>query len=67
MYSLFDDPVEEEKLEKMEHTVDDIRRKFGYLSIQSATALYENSRVIARSKLIGGHAAGGAGGLDGLA
>ena len=67
VYSLFDDPVEEEKLEKMEHTVDDIRRKFGYLSIQSATALYENSRVIARSKLIGGHAAGGAGGLDGLA
>lgn len=66
VYSLFDDPEEEEKIERVEQTVDEIREKFGYLSIQRATSLYENSRSVARSKLIGGHAAGGAGGLDGL-
>ena len=66
IYSLFDDVEAIEKVEKMEQTVDQIRAKFGYLSVQKATSLYENSRTIARSKLIGGHAGGGAGGLDGL-
>lgn len=67
VYSLFDDVEEIEKVERVEQVVDDIRAKFGYLSLQKATSLYENSRTVARSKLIGGHAGGGAGGLDGLA
>ena len=66
VYSLFDDVEAIEKIEKVEQTIDTIRAKFGYLSVQKATSLYENSRTIARSKLIGGHAGGGAGGLDGL-
>lgn len=66
VYSLFENPDQEEKVERVERTVDEIREKYGYLSIQRASSLYENSRSIARSKLIGGHAAGGAGGLDGL-
>lgn len=66
VYSLFDDVEAIEKIEKVEQTIDTIRAKYGYLSVQKATSLYENSRTIARSKLIGGHAGGGAGGLDGL-
>ncbi|MCQ9209313.1 Y-family DNA polymerase [Granulicatella seriolae] len=61
--SLFDDIEEVEKQERLEKTVDDIRDKFGYLSIQKANSLLESSRSVARSKLIGGHSAGG---LDGL-
>ncbi|XJS10435.1 Y-family DNA polymerase [Aerococcaceae bacterium WGS1372] len=64
--SLFEDIEEIEKEETLEKTIDDIRERFGFLSVQRATVLKENSRSIARSKLVGGHAAGGAGGLDGL-
>lgn len=63
VYSLFDDPEQLEQDAIIEKTIDDIRQRFGYLSVRSATSLYENSRSTARSKLIGGHSAGG---LDGL-
>lgn len=63
IFSLFDDPIEIEKEEKIEKALTMIRQKYGFLSIQKATALLENSRIVARSKLIGGHSAGG---LDGL-
>lgn len=63
VYSLFDDVEALERQEKLEKTIDQIREEHGFLSIQKATALFENSRSIARSKLIGGHSAGG---LDGL-
>ena len=43
--------------------IDSIRQEFGFTTIQKATALQEASRSLARSKLIGGHSAGG---LDGL-
>lgn len=56
-----------QKEDDLEKTIDAVRERFGFLSVQRATVLKENSRSIARSKLIGGHAAGGAGGLDGLA
>lgn len=65
--SLFDDFEQVEKEENLEKTIDDVRERFGFLSVQRATVLKENSRSKARSLLIGGHAAGGAGGLDGLA
>lgn len=62
-YSLFDDVEAIEKTEKLERTIDDVRERFGFLAIQKASALAEGSRTIERSKLIGGHSAGG---LDGL-
>lgn len=64
--SLFDNPETIQKAHKLEHTIDDIRRHHGFLALQKASALLDASRAIARSQLIGGHAAGGAGGLDGL-
>ena len=63
-YSLFDDIDAIEKGEILERTIDNVRERFGFLSLQKASALFENSRAIERSKLIGGHSAGG---LDGLA
>lgn len=61
--SLFDDYTVIEKEERLEKVIDDIRSKFGFLSIQKATYLEEGSRVKERSKLVGGHA----GGMDGIA
>lgn len=61
--SLFDDPSLMEKEEKLQQAIDGIRDEFGFLSIQKGTSLLESSRNIARSKLIGGHSAGG---LEGL-
>ncbi|MBM7643332.1 DNA polymerase V [Streptococcus loxodontisalivarius] len=62
-FSLFDDTEKIEKQEKLESTVDRIREKFGFVSLQKGSSLLENSRSVARSKLVGGHSAGG---LDGL-
>ena len=60
--TFFDDDEKKIKIEKLEDTIDEIREKFGYLSIQRATSLMEGSRVRQRSKLIGGHC----GGMDGI-
>lgn len=65
-YSLFDEPDQVIREETLDQTMDQIRQRFGYTSILPASALMEGSRSIARSQLIGGHAAGGAGGLAGL-
>ncbi|MGF3227346.1 Y-family DNA polymerase [Facklamia sp. P12932] len=65
-FSLFEEPRQISKEERLDKTVDAIRKRFGYVSVLKASALLESSRSIARSKLMGGHAAGGAGGLDGL-
>ena len=61
--SLFEDFEREEKEEQLEETVDRIRERFGFPSLLPATALLEASRSIERSRLVGGHSAGG---LDGL-
>ena len=61
--TLFDDNEVIELEEKLETTIDQLRDKYGYISVQKASVLFENSRVIARSKLVGGHSAGG---LEGL-
>ena len=63
LFSLFDDPIALEKEEKLQQTIDRIRDQFGFASLQKGSSLLENSRAIARSKLTGGHSAGG---LDGL-
>lgn len=60
--SFFEDLEEIEKNERLEKTIDTIRDKFGFSSIQSGTNLMEGSRAKERSTLIGGHA----GGLDGI-
>lgn len=52
-----------EKGERLQSAIDTIRQQFGFTSVLKANALSEGSRVIARSKLVGGHSAGG---LDGL-
>ena len=63
LISLFDDVDKVEKEERLQTAIDSIREKFGFTSLLKATALEDASRSIARSKLIGGHSAGG---LDGL-
>lgn len=52
-----------EKEERLQIAIDSIREKFGFTYIQKTNSLLEASRSIERSKLIGGHSAGG---LDGL-
>ena len=61
VFDFFDDVSAIEKEENLDHAIDDIRDRFGFTSIQKATSLVEGSRVIERSKLIGGHC----GGMDG--
>ncbi|MBM7642058.1 Y-family DNA polymerase [Streptococcus loxodontisalivarius] len=63
LLSLFDDIEAIEKEDKLQSAIDNIRDEFGFLAIQKGTVLLDSSRNIARSKLIGGHSAGG---LDGL-
>ena len=63
LISLFDDVEQVEKEERLQTAIDSIREQFGFTSLLKANALEDASRSIARSKLIGGHSAGG---LDGL-
>ncbi|HFI0081936.1 TPA: Y-family DNA polymerase [Streptococcus suis] len=61
--SFFDDIEQIEKEERLQKAIDTIRDKFDFTSIQKANSLLEASRAVERSRLIGGHSAGG---LDGL-
>lgn len=63
LISLFDDVDKEEKEERLQSAIDSVRNQFGFTSLLKANSLDKASRSIARSKLIGGHSAGG---LDGL-
>ncbi|HFI0438880.1 TPA: DNA polymerase, partial [Streptococcus suis] len=63
LISLFDDIEQIEKEERFQTAIDSIRDKFGFTYIQKANSLLEASHSVERSKLIGGHSAGG---LDGL-
>ena len=62
IYTLFDDIEAIEKQRKIDKTLDSIRDKYGFLSVQNASMLMEGSRIKERSKLVGGHA----GGMDGI-
>ena len=67
--SLFDEiddkkKSRQEKEEKIQEAKDNIRKKYGYTMIQKGTVLANGSRAIARSKLVGGHSAGGLEGLN---
>jgi len=61
--SLFDDAEKIDKEERLQTAIDTIRNQFGFTTIQKGNSLLEASRSLERSKLIGGHSAGG---LDGL-
>lgn len=61
--SIFDDVEKIDKEERLQTVIDTIRNKFGFTTIQKGNSLLEASRSLERSKLIGGHSAGG---LDGL-
>ena len=61
--SLFDDVEKIDKEERLQTAIDTIRNQFGFTTIQKGNSLLEASRSLGRSKLIGGHSAGG---LDGL-
>jgi len=63
LLSLFDDVEQIEKDNRLQTVIDVVREQFGFLAIQKGTVLTEGSRNIERSKLIGGHSAGG---LEGL-
>lgn len=63
LISLFDDVEKIEKEERLQSAIDTIRNQFGFTLIQKGSSLLEASRSLERSKLIGGHSAGG---LDGL-
>ena len=63
LVSLFDDVEKIEKEERLQSAIDSVRDQFGFTSLLKANALESASRSIVRSKLIGGHSAGG---LDGL-
>lgn len=63
LISLFDDVDKLEKEERLQSAIDSIRDQYGFTSLSKANALDSASRSSARSKLIGGHSAGG---LDGL-
>ena len=63
LLSLFDDVEQIEKENRLQTAIDVVREQFGFLAIQKETVLTEGSRNIERSKLIGGHSAGG---LEGL-
>lgn len=67
LISLFDEDEQdfynEEKENKLQETIDDIRSQYGFTKILNASALTKDSRLISRSKQIGGHSAGD---LDGL-
>lgn len=58
VYTIFDDIKKIEKIKNLENTVDQIREKYGYLSVQKATSLMKGSRVRERNSLIGGHDGG---------
>ncbi|WP_271005754.1 DNA polymerase thumb domain-containing protein [Listeria seeligeri] len=63
--NLFEEPKEQIKNEKLDQIMDQIREKYGFVSIVRASSTLEHARSLSRANLVGGHA-GGAGGLDGL-
>ncbi|MFV8211841.1 Y-family DNA polymerase [Streptococcus pluranimalium] len=59
LISLFDDIEKTEREEKLQSAIDSIRDQYGFTSLLKANSLSDASRSITRSKLVGGHSAGG--------
>ena len=70
LISLFDtdetseETIKQKKDEAVQEALDTIRQKYRYVSVQKATVLKQGSRTVARSKMVGGHSAGGLEGLE---
>ena len=70
LISLFDsdeeneETIKQKKDEAVHEALDSIRQKYHFVSVQKATVLKKGSRAVARSKLVGGHSAGGLEGLN---
>ena len=64
LLSLFEDPEAKMREGRLERTIDELRGKFGYTAVLKANALTGASRAIERSRLVGGHSAGGLEGLE---
>lgn len=63
IFSLFDDYEKKKRNSDLEAAIDGLRERFGFTSVLKANALTQASRAIERSRLVGGHSAGG---LEGL-
>lgn len=55
--NLFETVEDIVKDERLDQTIDFVRKKFGYTSLLHANSLMKNSTIIERSKLLGGHQA----------
>lgn len=55
--TLFEDPEDVSKEERLNQTIDIVREKYGYTSLLYASSLFKNSMALQRSKLLGGHQA----------
>ena len=70
LISLFDsdeeneETIKQKKDEAVQEALDSIRQKYHFVSVQKATVLKKGSRAVARSKMVGGHSAGGLEGLN---
>ncbi|PWF21106.1 nucleotidyltransferase [Lactobacillus johnsonii] len=59
-FSIFRDPEQEIKLRALDHTVDKLRKKYGFSSVIKASSLLPGATAVQRSQLIGGHNGGNA-------
>ncbi|HFI0638294.1 TPA: Y-family DNA polymerase [Streptococcus suis] len=63
VFSLFDDVEKLEREERLQKAIDAIQDKYGFTALLTADTLDPASSVLERSRLVGGHSAGG---LEGL-
>lgn len=59
---LFHEPDEQLKERKLDQLIDEIRQRFGYVSLVHASSISSGGTAISRASLVGGHA----GGMEGL-
>ena len=58
--NILEDPELQVKRYKLDHVVDNIRKKYGFSSLVKASSLNKNATAIQRNKLVGGHNGGNA-------
>lgn len=56
--NLLEKPETQLKRHKLDHVIDDIRKKYGFASVVKVSSLTAGGTAIRRSKLVGGHNAG---------
>ena len=58
--NIFRDPTQEIKKRNLDHTVDQLRKKYGFSSVIKASSLMKGATAVQRSQLVGGHNGGNA-------